>query len=114
MRILRYLLPVFFSITLIPALSQKQVSANPLLIHSNKPIAFDKVNAIVIRDAVGQVIKVTDGRVKMIVSGLKPGAGPGSTLAAYDEMTYELNDLAMKLGLVAQTYPSDSVRDAAN
>ncbi len=114
MDIIKYLLLAFLSVLIIPVAGQPPVPTNPLLIHSNNPIAFDKVNANIIRDAVGQVIKMTDSRVKKIVSGLKPGVGPGSTLAAYDEMTYELNDLGMKLGLLAQTYVSDSVRDAAN
>ena len=91
-----------------------RTTANPLLIHSNDPIAFDKVDANIIRDAVAQVIQLSDNRVKKIISGLKPGSGPGSTLAAYDEMTYDLNDLGMKLGLISQTYVSDSVRNAAN
>ena len=114
MDIKKYLLLAFLSALIIPVAGQPPVPTNPLLIHSNNPIAFDKVNADIIRDAVGQVIKMTDGRVKKIVSGLKSGVGPGSTLAAYDEMTYELNDLGMKLGLLAQTNVSDSVRDAAN
>jgi hypothetical protein len=46
----------------------------------------------------------------MIVGGLKPGAGPGSTLMAYDEMAYELNDLGMKLQLISATYISDKNR----
>ncbi len=114
MRILKYLFPAFFLFTIIPAWAQPPVAANPLLIHSNSPIAFDKVNANVIRDAVGQVIKMSDALVKKIVSGLKTGTGPGSTLTAYDDLSYELNDLGMKLGLLAQTNTSDSVRNAAN
>ncbi len=91
-----------------------QVSANPLLIHSNEPIPFDKIDAKMIRDAVAQVIQLADKRVKLIIAGLKPGAGPGSTLAAYDELSYELNDLGMKLQLISATYTSDSARDAAD
>ena len=87
---------------------------NPLLIHSNNPIAFDKVDAKVIREAVDRTIRLSDSRVKSIVAGLKTGSGPGSTLHAYDELSYEINDLAMKLSLIAQTYPADSARNAAN
>ena len=45
---------------------------------------------------------------------MKPGSGPGSTLAAYDLMSYDLNDLGTKLGLISQTYTDDSTRNAAN
>jgi thimet oligopeptidase len=111
---IKYLFLSLFSFVIISAYSQSAGPSNPILIHSNNPIAFDKVNANVIRDAVSQVIHMTDVQVKTIIAGLKPGAGPGTTLAAYDQMTYEMNDLAMKLGLIAQTYPSDSIRNAAN
>jgi len=113
MRYFKYLLPVLFCSIELPAFCQTS-STNPLLVHSNNPIAFDKVDAPVIRDAVEQVIKLTGKRVEVIVSGVKPGTGPGSTLAAYDEMSYEMNDLGMKLGLISQTYTSDSTRNAAN
>ena len=72
------------------------------------------MDAAVIRDAVQQVIHLSDGRIKNIVSGLKPGAGPGTTLEAFDELNYDLNELGQKLGLISVTYVSDSVRDAAN
>ena len=114
MRMIKCLLLLYFSYINIPVYSQPPAPSNPLLIHSNNPIAFNKVNAGVIRDAVNQVIQMTDAQVKIIIAGLKPGSGPGSTLAAYDQMSYELNDLAMKLGLIAQTNPSDSIRNAAN
>ena len=95
-----------------PAFSQKP--SNPLLIHSNDPIAFDKIDAQMIRESVAQIIQISNGRVKQIIAGLKTGAGPGTTLAAYDDLSYDLNDLGMKLGLISQTYVSDSARDAAN
>src|SRR5580765_3162923 len=114
MHVIKYLLLICFSFTLIPVYSQPPAPSNPLLTHSNNPIPFDKVNAGVVRDAVNQVMQMTDAQVKIIIAGLKPGSGPGSTLAVYDQMSYELNDLAMKLGLIAQTYPSDSIRNAAN
>ncbi len=102
-----------FGAILLPAYSQTP-SANPLLIHSNDPIAWNKVDAAVIRDAVQQVIHLSDGRIKNIISGLKPGAGPGTTLEAFDDLNYDLNELGQKLGLISVTYVSDSVRDAAN
>ncbi|HEY4154345.1 MAG TPA: M3 family metallopeptidase [Puia sp.] len=87
---------------------------NPLLVHNNQPIAFNKVDAGVIRDAVSGVIRLSDQRIRKILRLPLSGTGPGSVLAAYDELIYDLNDLGVKLGLIAQTYPSDSSRDAAN
>jgi thimet oligopeptidase len=97
---------------LIPAFSQ--YAANPLLIHSNEPIPFNQVDARLIRESVDQIKKRSDELVNMIISGLKPGSGPGSTLDAYDELSYELNDLGMKLQLISATFVSDSARDAAD
>jgi len=113
MRCFKYLIPVIIISVVSPVFSQNS-STNLLLIHSNNPIAFDKVDAKVVRESVDQLIHLSDNRVQKIVSGLKAGTGPGSTLAAYDELTYDLNDLGMKLGLISQTYVSDSVRNAAN
>src|ERR1700716_1311345 len=114
MRFSKYLSTGILIAYALPAFCQTLVSSTLLLIHSNSPIAFDKVDSKVIRNAVDQLIKLTDGHVKIIISGLKPGAGPGTTLSAYDELSYDLNDLGMKLGLIAQTFLSDSVRNAAN
>jgi len=111
MRYLKYNCLFICWVMISPAFSQE--IANPLLIHSNNPIAFDKVDAKIIREAVDQVIHQSDGRVKKIISGLKPGAGPGTMLAAFDELSYELNDLGLKLGLIQETFISDSTRDAA-
>ena len=74
MDIKKYLLLAFLSTLIIPVAGQPPVlesAFNSL----NNPIAFDKVNANIIRDAVGQVIKITDSRVKDCF-GLKPGVGP--------------------------------------
>ncbi len=113
MRYSKYLFLAMFCAAILPAFSQTP-STNALLIHSNNPIAFDKVDAKVIREAVDKIVHLSDNRVKNIISGIKPGAGPRSTLAAFDEMSYDINDLGMKLGLISQTFISDSVRDAAN
>jgi thimet oligopeptidase len=98
----------------IPAFSQLSLPVNPLLAHSNSPIPFDRIDAKIIRDAVDQLVHDSDIRLKHIVSGIQPGTGSGSTLAAYDELSYELNDLGMKLSLISETYVSDSTRSAAN
>jgi Zn-dependent oligopeptidase len=96
-----------------PAFSQSPAFDNPLLIHSNNPIAWDKVDANIIRNAVTQVIQFSDGRIKNIVSGVRPGVGPGSTLVALDQLFYDIYDLDMKLQLISNTNPSDSTRNAA-
>jgi Zn-dependent oligopeptidase len=104
---------VFFLIAGI-SFAQPVAMKNPLLVHNNQPIAFNKVDAGVIRDAVSGVIRLSDQRIRKILRLPLSGTGPGSVLAAYDELIYDLNDLGVKLGLIAQTYPSDSSRDAAN
>jgi thimet oligopeptidase len=114
MRSVIYYIHLLLIVAISPAFGQAVSSNNPLLVHSNNPIAFDKVDAPVIRQAVEQIIGVSNTRVAGIVAGLKPGAGNGSTLAAYDDLYYDMNDLGMKLGLIAQTYISDSTRNAAN
>ncbi len=100
--------------TSIQTLFSRAQSVNPLLIHSNSPIDFNRVNAKNIREAVAQIIDLSNKRVSKIIAGLKPGAGPGSTLAAYDLMSYDLNDLGAKLGLIANSFTDDSSRNAAN
>jgi thimet oligopeptidase len=113
MRFTKYIITVIYCAVVSATFSQTP-SANPLLIHSNNPIAFDKVDAKIIRQAVEQIIQLSNKRVNQIISGLKPGSGPGNVLAAYDLMSYDLNDLGAKLGLIAQTYIDDSARNAAN
>jgi len=113
MRYIKHLFLLMFCASLLPAFGQPP-SGNPLLFHSNDPIPFDKVDAKMIRQAVDELIHLSDNHVQKIISGLGAGSGHGSTLAAYDEMWYDLNDLGMKLGLIAQTYVSDSARNAAN
>ena len=113
MRFIKYTFQVIFCISALPLFSQTQ-AVNPLLVHSSNPIAFDKVDSKVIRQAVEHIIQLSNKRVKEIISGLKPGSGPGSVLAAYDLMSYDLNDMGAKLGLISQTYTDDSARNAAN
>src|SRR5579862_1469494 len=113
MQFVKYLVIAIFCGMVFPLFSQNP-SANPLLVHSNSPIAFDKVDARTIREAVAQIIDLSNKRVDKIVTGIKPGSGSGGILAAYDLMTYDLNDLSVKLGLISQTYTDDSSRNAAN
>jgi thimet oligopeptidase len=109
----KYILLLFLFTSFQTLFGQTQ-SVNPLLIHSNSPIEFNQVNAKIIREAVTQITDLSNKRVNKITAGLKPGTGPGSTLAAYDLMFYDLNDLGAKLGLIANTYTDDSSRNAAN
>ena len=102
-----------FCVFEIPAYSQPPVMENPLLVHSNNPIAWNKVNADVIRNAVEQVVQLSDKRVKNIIGAMKPGTGPGSTLVALDLLFYDIYDLDMKMQLIANSSPSDSTRNAA-
>ena len=96
-----------------PAYSQPPATENPLLVHSNNPIAWDKVNANIIRNAVEQVVQLSDKRVKNIIETVKPGTGPGSTLVALDLLFYDIYDLDMKMQLISNSSPSDSTRNAA-
>jgi Zn-dependent oligopeptidase len=112
MRYLKYICLLFTILFMIEVSGQG--TSNPLLIHSNEPIAFDRINAEIIRDAVTRTIQLSNKRVEKIVAGLQTGAGPNSTLRAYDDLSYELNDLGMKLQLISATYVSDSARNAAD
>jgi thimet oligopeptidase len=113
MRFTNYIITAFFCVLVLPVFCQNPAN-NPLLMHSNNSISFDKVDANTIREAVTQIIQLSNKRVEKIESGLKPGAGPGSTLTAYDLMYYDINDLSAKLGLISETFTDDSTRNAAN
>ena len=113
MRRLQYFFSAILASIVFTAFSQPLVTDNPLLIHSNQPIAWDKVNADVIRAAVDQVVQISDKRVANIIAAVKPGTGPGSTLVALDLLFYDLYDLDMKMQLISNSSPSDSTRNAA-
>jgi len=113
MQLLKYILSAALAVLAFPAISQPPVTNNPLLVHSNKPIAWDKVNADVIRSAVEQVVQISDKRVANITAAVKPGTGPSSTLVALDLLFYDIYDLDMKMQLISNSSPSDSTRNAA-
>ena len=71
------------------------------------------MNADIIRNAVEQVVQLSDKRVKNIIEAVKPGTGPGSTLVALDLLFYDIYDLDMKMQLISNSSPSDSTRNAA-
>ncbi|MDB5230516.1 MAG: Zn-dependent oligopeptidase [Chitinophagaceae bacterium] len=104
---------VILTLAFVNAQSQQQ-NANPLLIHSNAPLAFDKVTAETIRDAGTAVIKLSDDRINKITRVPAGKRTDVNTLLATDELLYELTDLSAKLSLISQTYMSDAARDAAN
>jgi Zn-dependent oligopeptidase len=88
--------------------------SNPLLIHTNEPIRFDKVNAAVIREAVLAILKISEERIRNITAVSGGAQNDSNTLLAVDELFYEINDLSMKLTLIGGTYSDDSTRNAAN
>lgn len=88
--------------------------ANALLIHSNEPILFNKVNPQVIREAVASVIKSSDEKIKNITAVAKGKQNLQNTLFAMDATQYDITDLQMKLGLITSTYEDDSTRTIAN
>ncbi|HET7001513.1 MAG TPA: M3 family metallopeptidase [Puia sp.] len=97
----------------LPVFCQPLVTDNPLLVHSNQPIAWNKVNADVIRSSVEQVVQISDKRVANIVATVKPGTGPSSTLVALDLLFYDIYDLDMKMQLISNSSTDDSTRSAA-
>lgn len=94
--------------------SNLSAQENGLLVHSNEPIQFDKVNASVIKDAVNKVMQLSDERIKKISSINKNERTTANVLYALDELQYNISDLLMKLGLMGVTYVDDSTRNAAN
>ena len=88
--------------------------SNPLLVHSNKPILFDKVNTSIIQSSVNSLRGLSDQRIKRIAAVQSTSRDYNNTLMAFDELGYDLTDLLMKLRLVAGTYQDDSTRNTAN
>ena len=87
---------------------------NPLLVHSNNPIPFNKINVADIKDATSTLIKVTDQRVKAITAIPAGKKTVANTLMPFDEIDYDLSDLGAKISLIASTYADDAMRNEAN
>ncbi|HEX4849755.1 MAG TPA: hypothetical protein VFV08_03065, partial [Puia sp.] len=81
-------------------------SQNPLVVHSNAPLAFDKVTAPVIREAVEEISHKSSMRAEKIIQSGSSEATMHLVLPELDELQYDLSDLLMKLGLIAATYES--------
>lgn len=113
MHIHKVLSIVVFSFILLHVTAQTS-SQNPLLIHSNAPIQFTKINASDIRKASAEMIKRSDARIKKIIAVAPNAHTVQNTLMAFDELLYNLTDLQSKLGVIGSTYSDDSTRNAAN
>ncbi|HWS60450.1 MAG TPA: M3 family metallopeptidase [Flavobacterium sp.] len=91
-----------------------QAQKNPtniLLRHDNKPIDFTKVNPTTIQEAVAIVIKLSDEKINNIIA-----ANPqtiSNILVAFDDLSYELADLSMKIGLIQNTFSDEKIREIA-
>jgi len=109
-----FLVAAFFSLISFAGIAQELPQNNPLLLQSNDPIGFQKVDAQVIKDAVETVIKISNTRVEKLVSIPAKAKSTPNTLMAFDVLSFDINDLAQKLGLIASTYQDDATRDAAN
>ena len=96
------------------AVAQSAMETNPLLIHSNSPIPFDKITPADLKDAVSTLIKVTDARIGKIVAVPKGKQTIANTLMKFDELNYDLFDLSAKVGVIASTYSDDAIRNEAN
>lgn len=88
-------------------------ATNPLLIHSNAPIAFDKVSVRFIREAMNSLIQLSDARVKKIASVPAGRRTFTNILSAMDALQYDLFDLNAKIYLLSAVYADDSIRNEA-
>lgn len=100
------------AIALIPSLANAQT--NPFLVHSNAPIAFNKVDAAVIKDALSATIAKCDAKIKAIVAIPAGKQTVANTLMVFDDLSYDLGDLGGKIYLATATYVDDKTRDEAN
>lgn len=96
------------------AFAQNSMLTNPLLVHSNNPIPFNKVNATTIKEATATLIKVTDERINRLVAIPAGKKTIANTLMGFDEINYDLTDLGGKVSVIASTYMDDATRNKAN
>lgn len=89
----------------------QNTSNNILLRHDNKPIDFTKVNEFTLKEAVATVIKSSDGKIKNIIAARPQTIS--NVLVAFDNLGYELSDLAMKISLIQSTYSDKKIRETA-
>ena len=87
---------------------------NPLLVHSNEPIRFEKFTAATIEDAVNQVMAKCNNQIKAIIAVPAGKQTIANTLTAFDELSYNLSDLSGKVYIPSATFTDDKTRDEAN
>ena len=108
------LLSLFLLLAFASGLYAQSNNNNPLLIHSNNPISFDKVTAKIVREAVTLSIKSADAALKKISQPTTAPLTFDNVVKPFDAVIYDLTDLSFKLGLISSTYVDDSTRNAAN
>ena len=96
------------------AMAQNAGLSNPLLVHSNQPILFNKVDAAAIRTAVDAVIAQSNKQIKLITAVPASKKTFANTMMAFDDLQYGLGDLGGKIYLASVTFTDDSTRNAAN
>ncbi|MES2730233.1 MAG: M3 family metallopeptidase [Bacteroidota bacterium] len=108
------ILLLFFCHSFYHSQAQTPAPTNSLLVHSNQPIPFDKVDVSLINQGITTLTQLSDERVKKIAAIPAGKHTLANTVMAFDELLYELNDYSSKLSLIASTYPPQNIRDAAN
>lgn len=97
----------------LPYLALAQTASNPFLAKSNQPIAFDKVTAANITEAVTQTIQSADVQIKAITTVPANKKTIANTLMAFDKLNYDLGDLNGKVYIVSATYADNDTRNTA-
>jgi thimet oligopeptidase len=95
-------------------LAQNKSKTNPLLSHSNTPVAFHQFTPAAIKDAASAVVKNCDSITRAIAAVPQGEKTIANTLMRFDEIGYIIGDLDAKLRLVSSTYPDDAARNEAN
>lgn len=114
MKIFRFVLLVIFVCANVFCNAQTKNLTNPLLVHSNESIKFDSIKPSTIKEVVTAVIKLSDERAYKIKNNTNKAKSLSMTLWAFDELSYDISELSMKLGLIAGTNTDDSTRETAN
>jgi thimet oligopeptidase len=89
-------------------------TTNPLLVRSNQPINFEKVDAVVLKNAVDKTVTQCNQLVKNITAVPAGKQTTTNTLMAFDDLSYYLGDLGGKVYLASTTYVDDKTRNEAN
>lgn len=106
--------PVLLCLLPMAVMAQHPAGLNPLLVHSNSPIPFNKITAPMIKEATSSLLKTIDQKVKVLTAIPANKKTVTNTLMAFDDINYELTDLGTQISLVASTYANDNARNEAN